>query len=1167
MDMALSLGGTHLKISPINFSHGVFRLSPCFKEFPKTRLLTRMVASADYSRRRPRKSVIRKTKSPAPKGFRPRSLVGTSSQKKVQSETGGKEASGTSKSSEFDGGNENIEMKSTKDSEVRSPSSPVKADVLDEAEDPVKDIGGKDKLKGKHSPDIEVDETRRTLLEVEERTLELGEMQTAEAATSTHLSSSPLTTKDESWGEVGKQINEFEQTADEITYRGDSSSGVNSRTKTDVTVGLDVEGLTLQDKSEMEARAHKQMLEDLARENHSKGVKIFVYPHSVKPNQDIEVFLNRSMSTLKDETNILMMGAFNDWRWKSFTQKLEKTDLDGDWWSCLLCIPNEAYKLDFVFFNGANIYENNNSQDFHVPVEGVMDVLAFEDFLLEEKRRELEKIAAEQAERERQAEEQQRKEIERAMIEADKAQAKVEIAKQREALDQVMKKARSSIENVWHIEPSEFKGEDRVRFYYNRDSRPLSHAAEIWIHGGHNNWKDGLSIIGSLVRSDKKDGDWWCVDVDIPNRALVLDWVFADGPPQSARVYDNYNYQDFHAIVPISMPEDQYWFEEEFQTVKKLQEERRLKEEAIRLKAEKTSRMKAETKEKTRKMFLLSQKHIVYTEPLDIQAGSTVTVYYNPSNTVLSGKPSVWLRCSFNRWTHRHGPLPYQQMVPAENASHVKATVKVPLDAYMMDFVFSEKERGGIYDNNNGMDYHIPVIGGVVKEPPMHIVHVAVEMAPIAKVGGLGDVVTSLSRAVQDLGHNVDIILPKYDCMNINHVRDLHFHRSFPWGGTEIKVWLGKVEGLTVYFLEPQNGMFWMRCIYNGRNDGERFSFFCHAALEFLLQSGFHPDILHCHDWSGAPVAWLFKEHYMHYSLSKARVVFTIHNLEYGTSNIGKAMTYADKATTVSRTYSKEVSGNPIISSHLYKFHGIVNGIDPDIWDPYNDSFIPISYTSENVIEGKRAAKEALQKRLGLWTSEHPLVGIISRLTVQKGIHLIKHAISRTLERGGQVVLLGSAPDPRIQNDFVNLANQLHSSHGDQVRFCLTYDEPLSHLIYAGSDFILVPSIFEPCGLTQLIAMRYGSIPVVRKTGGLYDTVFDVDHDKDRAQTLGLEPNGFSFDGADPAGVDYALNRALSAWYNGRYWFNSLCKRVMEQDWSWNRPALDYIELYYAARK
>ncbi|XP_021747168.1 LOW QUALITY PROTEIN: soluble starch synthase 3, chloroplastic/amyloplastic-like [Chenopodium quinoa] len=583
--------------------------------------------------------------------------------------------------------------------------------------------------------------------------------------------------------------------------------------------------------------------------------------------------------------------------------------------------------------------------------------------------------------------------------------------------------------------------------------------------------------------------------------------------------------------------------------------------------AEKTARMKAETKEKTLKTFLLSQRHIVYTDPVDVKAGQDVTVYYNPSNTVLNGKPEVWFRGSFNQWTHRRGPLPPQKMYPAENGTHVKTTVKVPLDAYMMDFVFSEWEDGGIFDNKFGMDYHVPVFGGIAKEPPMHIVHIAVEMAPIAKVGGLGDVVTSLSRAVQDLNHHVDVILPKYQCLNLNHVKDFHHAKSYSWGGTEIKVWFGKVEGLSVHFLEPLNGLLQTNSVYIGKNDGERFGFFCHAALEYLLQSGFHPDIIHCHDWSSAPVAWLYKEHYGQYGLTNARVVFTIHNLEFGAYFIGRAMEYADKATTVSNTYAKEVAGNPAIAPHLYKFHGILNGIDPDIWDPFNDKFIPVNYTSENVAEGKKAAKEALQQRFSIKKGDFPLVGIITRLTHQKGIHLIKHAIWRTIERGGQVVLLGSAPDPRIQQEFVDVANRLHNMHHDRAGLCLNYDEPLSHLIYAGADLILVPSIFEPCGLTQLVAMRYGSIPVVRKTGGLHDTVFDVDHDVERARAQGLEPNGFNFEGADPAGVDYALDRAISAWYDAKEWFNTLRKRVMEQDWSWNRPALEYMELYHAAWK
>ncbi|XP_042030259.1 soluble starch synthase 3, chloroplastic/amyloplastic-like isoform X2 [Salvia splendens] len=1104
--------------------------------------------NANFSRRRPRKSSTPSSKDSTPRGFGPRTQVPTSTQKKDRKNSEEKEGPGTSSQKEI---------------------GSLSADTPD-----VKIRSGEEETTN-ISLVPEVDEDGDGVSNDEHDVVGLEFPSTHEA-----FSVSKVSQFKES-----VQIPDVNKHVIESKDEGISNSEVSSiagrlqNEKLAATGGVDDSYTSISElkrkedeflklKLESEESLRKETINKLADANFRKGNKLFYYPELVKPDQHIEIFFNRSFSTLKNEPVVMIMGAFNDWKWKSFGMKLSKSHLKGDWWSCQLYVPKEAYKIDFVFYNGQDVYENNDEQDFCIAVEGGMDVFDFDNFLLEEKMREQEDLLRQKAERERQEEEQRYIEAEKAAIEADRAQAKEETAKTRGMMQVVMKKALISDDDVWYKEPKPWnvEGSGMVRLYYNRSSGPLSHAKDLWIHGGYNNWKDGLSIVSKLIKSGK-DGDWWFADVVVPDRALVLDWVLADGPPQQAVVYDNNNMQDFHAIVPKSIAEELYWAEEEQILFRRLQTERRSREAAIRAKAEKTARLKAETKEKTLRTYLLSQKHIVYTDPLDVRAGSTVNLFYNPANTVLNGKSEVWLRCSFNRWTHRMGPLPPQKMIPAENSSHLKASVKVPLDAYMIDFVFSEREDGGIFDNKNGMDYHIPVLGGVVKEPPMHIVHISVEMAPIAKVGGLGDVVTSLSRAVQDMNHNVEIILPKYDCLNLSHVKDLQFHKSYSWGGTEIKVWSGKVEGISVYFLEPQNGLFWVGCIYGRGNDGDRFGFFCNAALEFLLQSGSHPDIIHCHDWSSAPVAWLFKEQYMHYGLSKARIVFTIHNLEFGAELIGKAMASADKATTVSPTYSREVSGNPVIAPYLYKFHGILNGIDPDIWDPYNDKFLPVSYTSENVVEGKQAAKEALQERLGLKKADLPMVGIITRLTHQKGIHLIKHAIWRTLERNGQVVLLGSAPDPRIQNDFVNLANQLHSSHTDRARLCLTYDEPLSHLIYAGADFILVPSIFEPCGLTQLTAMRYGSVPVVRKTGGLYDTVYDVDHDVDRAQEQGLQPNGFNFDGADAGGVDYALNRAISAWYDKREWFYALCKCVMEQDWSWNRPALDYLELYNAARK
>ncbi|RVX08139.1 Starch synthase 3, chloroplastic/amyloplastic [Vitis vinifera] len=417
--------------------------------------------------------------------------------------------------------------------------------------------------------------------------------------------------------------------------------------------------------------------------------------------------INRSVSTLSNEPDVMIMGAFNDWRWKSFTIQLNKTHLQGDWWSCQVHIPKEAYKMDFVFFNGTNVYDNNNQKDFCIPVHGGMDALAFEDILLEEKRRELEKLAKEQAERERQAEEQRRIEAEKAAREADRAQARAETERRREMLQHLMKKGCSFVDNVWCIEPRDLKVMTWSDYTITEAQVLLLMLMIFGFHGGHNNWKDGLSIVGSLIKDEKKEGDWWYVEVVVPERALVLDWVFADGPPQRASLYDNNHREDFHAIVPQSISEELYWVEEEYQIYKKLQEERWLREEAIRAKeksilghsisdmgtpenvvsfvnflcynikapeVERTARMKAEAKERTLKMFLLSQKHIVYTEPLDVQAGSTVSVLYNPANTVLNGKSEVWFRCSFNRWTHRNGSLPPQKMLPVDNGSHLKAT-------------------------------------------------------------------------------------------------------------------------------------------------------------------------------------------------------------------------------------------------------------------------------------------------------------------------------------------------------------------------------------------------------------------------------------------------------------------------------------------------------------
>jgi len=347
-------------------------------------------------------------------------------------------------------------------------------------------------------------------------------------------------------------------------------------------------------------------------------------------------------------------------------------------------------------------------------------------------------------------------------------------------------------------------------------------------------------------------------------------------------------------------------------------------------------------------------------------------------------------------------------------------------------------------------------------------------MAPIAKVGGLGDVVTALARAIQDEGNLVEVILPKYQFFNASPMLgNMEFEVEFEALGTRIVVTKHVVEAITVFFVEPGNGMFNCDSVYGRNDDGVRFDFFCNAALEFLLQTNRQPDILHCHDWSTATVAASYWQNYHHNGLWKPKVVFTIHNMNYGQMKIGEACHHAQLTTTVSPSYAGEVSGHAAVRDNLHKFHGVRNGIDSEIWDPGTDQFLPMNYTAENHLDGKRRAREEIQQRFGLtWGSDQPMVAVVSRLTGQKGLDLIKHSIHHSLKRGAQFVLLGSAPDPKVQGDFQAMANAIG---GPNAAFAFAFDEPLSHLVYAAADFVLVPSMFEPCGLTQMISMRYGA--------------------------------------------------------------------------------------------
>ncbi|CAI5467722.1 unnamed protein product, partial [Closterium sp. Yama58-4] len=490
--------------------------------------------------------------------------------------------------------------------------------------------------------------------------------------------------------------------------------------------------------------------------------------------------------------------------------------------------------------------------------------------------------------------------------------------------------------------------------------------------------------------------------------------------------------------------------------------------------------------------------------------------------------------------------------------------------------------------------------------PPLHVVHIAAEMAPVAKVGGLADVITGLSKALQRRGHLVEIILPKYDCMDYSRINDLKpldlkFSSFFDNEMHACKIWRGMVEGLPVYFIEPLHParMFWRGTFYGCNDDFRRFTLFCRAALEFLLVSHKRPDIIHTHDWQTAVVAPLYWDVYVPRGLNSAQLAFTCHNFEYqGTEhasalaacgldvnrhnvpermrdnfmhdrvNLLKAgIVFSGVVTTVSPTYAMEVRGpeggrglHLTLGQHEKKFFGVLNGIDSEVWDPATDPLLCCPYSAAEP-EGKAENKAYLKSMLGLSSSgpdaHKPLVGCITRLVPQKGVHLIRHAIYRTLERGGQFVLLGSSPVPDIQKDFEGIERQFSSD--PNIRLVLKYDESLSHLIYAASDLFIIPSIFEPCGLTQLIAMRYGSIPIVRKTGGLADSVFDVDD-----PSIPVEKrNGFSFTASDVNALNYALDRAITAYYERREWWVQLVAHTMAMDFGWEQSSRQYEHLYH----
>ncbi|KAK9930794.1 hypothetical protein M0R45_018105 [Rubus argutus] len=489
----------------------------------------------------------------------------------------------------------------------------------------------------------------------------------------------------------------------------------------------------------------------------------------------------------------------------------------------------------------------------------------------------------------------------------------------------------------------------------------------------------------------------------------------------------------------------------------------------------------------------------------------------------------------------------------------------------------------------------------------MHIVHVTAEMAPIAKVGGLGDVVTGLARACLSRGHTVHVMLPFYECIQKQQINDLMLittYNSYHDGNwIPTNAYHGVVSGIPVIFIEPSCQFFKGQQVYGGSYDElEAYMFFSRACLEWMQVTGTQPDIIHVHEWQTGALPILYWDMYHYLSLKKPRIVLTIHNMEhygecrqeqlsmcgldgsvYATfdkavddrtvghnperlSLLKGGIVYSNAVVTVSPTYLKETLCSGWLSSTLIRNHdkyfGIVNGIDTTMWNPSTDVFLPSNFDVQNS-EGKKLCKYYVQRGLGLASGDHvvdatlkvPLVVCITRLVAQKGLHLITHAIKQVEELGGQMVVLGKASDHRIEREFEDLADSLNQ--GPSIRILLMYSEELSHLLYAAADVVLVPSMYEPCGLAQMIGMRYGAVPVVRKTGGLADTVFDMDDESNHEME-----NGFVFEGIDEASLNCALDRAFAFYRNKPREWNSLVKKVMKMDNSWNKTAGKYIEIY-----
>jgi starch synthase len=475
---------------------------------------------------------------------------------------------------------------------------------------------------------------------------------------------------------------------------------------------------------------------------------------------------------------------------------------------------------------------------------------------------------------------------------------------------------------------------------------------------------------------------------------------------------------------------------------------------------------------------------------------------------------------------------------------------------------------------------------------------VSPEFSPFAKVGGLGDCVASLSKFIAQLGHEVKVVLPKYASITppenaAEHLELLIVNMGY---GTEYgKIWELKEGYLSVYFIEFDR-YFNREGIFEGAHEnysdnGERFAFFSRAAVDLCYSLNWIPDVIHGHDWTTGLIPVLLDTVERPRAMGRCGSVFTIHNLQhhgyapksvldflgiphhvfrpdgveaFGQVNMMKAGIYfASKLTTVSQNYAQEIQTpefgfglDPILKFRAGDLIGIRNGIDETLWSPRSDPFIPTKFSFEN-IKGKEICKKKLQKYCNFKVDiKIPVLGIISRLYDQKGLDIFANILPKLFKNLSiQVVLLGNG-DAALEGRFIGIAKKYH----ERCFVYIGFQEALSHLIEAGSDFFVMPSRFEPCGLNQMYSMRYGTLPIARATGGLKDTIRNFS----AGDSMGT---GFLFRDLTDAALYDTICGACETYDNHPATITAMRKCAMQQDFSWNTSAQKYIDVYQWAKK